>query len=217
MRKAKWWLAWMVIGATAGTVGAIAYTLHQATRLPSWYAQSSVTSATPILPSTSVEAADVSEWALTGDMVERWVADAVANTPLPQPLERSVNQFNATVDSGELKAGTLVNLQNLPLDQLSNEERAWVERAIALVPPLSNREVFVGVELQPLVENGQVMLNDDATLQIGEVRMPLAVAARRLGVSVDEMERSLTQLLRNQGITPESIRIEGDRILINPL
>jgi len=203
-----------------GAVGAIAHSMHQATRLPAWYSrQSSPLAAPDLAPDLArspMPLGDSSGVSLSGVDVEQWVRGAIAQRRVPAALERPVANFSATVEAGELKTGTLINLSDLPTERLGRTEQRLLERAIALAPGLANREVFVGLESQPTLENGRIVLGENATVQIGELRLPLRVVAQRLGVSVADLEQQITEVVRSQGIDPEDLRIEGDRLWLTP-
>lgn len=214
MKKTRWLLLGVVAGAAVGVGVAIAHSMHQATRLPAWYSRpSSPPTASDLAP--SISAGDASGASLSGAEVEQWVRGAIAQRRVQDALERPVANFSATVEAGELKTGTLINLSELPTERLGRTEQRLLERAIALAPGLANREVFVGLESQPTLENGRIVLGDNATVQIGELRLPLRVVAQRLGVSVTDLEQQITELVRSQGIDPADLRIEGDRLWLS--
>ena len=110
----------------------------------------------------------------------------------------------------------MINLADLPLDQLSDRDRSRVNHLLSLVPGLNEQQVFIGLESSPEIRNGRLELEGNTTVRIGQLRLPLNVVAQQLGVSVDDLETQVTDLLQREGISLEEIRVEGDRLYLVP-
>jgi len=210
MKKSALLMVWMTVGALVGSVVAIAYSLRQATQLPDWYlSRSSQRDA-----ATEIAAARPGELVLGSPQIQELVQGAIARQDLPPEWQEPAANFSATVQNGRLETGTVVNLSDLPLEELDERDRDRVERILSLVPGASGRDLFVGLETSPQVKDGRLELDGNTAVRLGQLRLPLNVVAQQFGISVDDLESELTEALQREGIALEQIRIEGDRIHI---
>ncbi|MBW4654226.1 MAG: hypothetical protein KME20_14495 [Kaiparowitsia implicata GSE-PSE-MK54-09C] len=204
-------LGWVIIGSVVGGVAAATMSVHQASQVPDWYAETAPADVPE--PERSVESSlPADAVALSSAELQEWVEGTVANSS-PE-LRRTAEQLNTRIEDGRLKTGTVVNLSELPIDQLRGRERELVERAVNLVPGLSNRDVFVGLEGSPSIENGQLSLDRDMVVKVGNLSLPLSVVAQQLGLSLSELEQRINQELQAKGVDIGSVEVVGDRLVI---
>ncbi len=204
-------LGWVVIGSVVGGVAAATVSVHQASQVPDWYADT-LSADVPELEQSVESSLPTDTVTLSSTQLQEWVEGAIANSS-PE-LQRTAEQFNTRIEDGRLKTGTVVNLSELPIDQLQGRERELVERAVNLVPGLSNREVFVGLEGSPSIEDGQLSLNQDMVVKVGNLSLPLSVVAQQLGLSLSELEQRINQELQAKGVDIGSVEVVGDRLVI---
>lgn len=215
MKKTGFLLLWMVMGALIGSVFAIAYSVRQATQLPDWYAAKTLESSTSaVIPATETGAD--SEVVLSSAEVEQLLQEAIAAQSLPLEWQEPAANLSTSVENGRLETGTVVNLADLPLEQLSDRDRNRVEQLLSIVPALNEQQLFIGLESSPQIRDGRLELEGNTTVRVGQLRLPLDVVAQQFGISVDELETQLTESLESQGVALEQIRIEGDRLYLVP-
>lgn len=208
-------MLWMVLGALIGSVFAIAYSVRQATQLPDWYAAKTLeSSSSAVIP--TMETRSDAEVVLSSAQVEELLQEAIATQPLPSEWQEPAANLSASVEDGRLATGTVVNLADLPLEQLSDRDRSRVEQLLSLVPALNEQQLFIGLESSPQIRDGRLELDGNTTVRVGQLRLPLDVVAQQFGVSVDELETKLTEAIESRGIALEQIRIEGDRLYLVP-
>jgi len=196
-----------------GSVAAIAYSLRQATQVPAWYgAQTSSSAASQVIP----EVQEGAEVVLSAAQVDQLVQEAIARQPLPPQWQEPVANLSTTVEDGRLEAGTVVNLADLPLETLNQRERERVEQILSMVPGLDQRDLYIGLETRPQIQDGRVELDGNTMVRVGQLRMPLGAVAQQFGFSVDDLESSMMELLQQEGIALDQLRIEGDRIYLQP-
>ncbi|MBD1910969.1 hypothetical protein [Leptolyngbya sp. FACHB-16] len=215
MNKSGFFMLWMVMGALVGSVFAIAYSVRQATRLPDWYVAQTIESSNSAITSAS-EAQSDAEVVLSSAQVEQLLQEAIASHVVPSEWQEPAANLSATVKNGRLETGTVVNLAELPLDKLSDRDRLRVEQLLSMVPGLDEQQLFIGLESSPQIRNGRLELEGNTSVRVGRLQLPLDVVAQQFGVSVDDLETQLMELLQQQGISLEQIRIEGDRIYLAP-
>ena len=116
----------------------------------------------------------------------------------------AVRASRAVYEDGQLEIGVILDLQRLPKDQLKARERARYERAVERFPGIMQRDVWVGVEDEPLSVAGYLALSPEAEVRVGKLRYSLDGAARRLGMTPIELRLELNRALRRLGfVDPE--------------
>jgi hypothetical protein len=218
-------LALIFSGALVGTTTAVYYYWSQATRLPTWYTQQA---ATPPTEETLDEArarimqrltvtrdegagAEV-EGNLDSTEFNQLLMGAIADDSAYRPLLETAKGFNTSIEGDRLKTGAVVNLADLSA-QLQPQQQEVLQRLTEQFPDLVNRDVYVGIEGQPVVENNQLQLDDSTVVQIGELQMPLSQVASQLGISEAQL-RDLSVGLAIGDINIEDIEFADNQALI---
>lgn len=116
------------------------------------------------------------------------------------PGESAVRASRAIYEDGALEAGVILDLSRLPEDQLSPKNKDLFDRALRNFPGLSKRDVYVGIDDQPIIEGGVPRLSDDPRIQVGKLRYSLDKAARKLGMAPEELRRELDRELERMGL-----------------
>jgi hypothetical protein len=219
MKKQLVWVVGILAGVAIGALAATALSMRQVSQVPDWYAPKSPAMTPPPDPTPlSPEAVErlVTSGApveLDGPQVNQIVAAAIAQTPEGQELLQ--NGFSTTVEDGKIKGGVVVNLSELPTDSMTEQERAALDRVLAFVPALGRRGVYLGIEGSPTVQDGKLRLDENMTVKVGNLSLPLSVVASQLGLSLAELEERINAEVASRGLELRSVRVEGDRLIIN--
>ncbi|MBE9177070.1 hypothetical protein IQ268_00585 [Oculatella sp. LEGE 06141] len=217
-------IALIISGGIVGAATAVYYYWSQATRLPAWYSTQDV-----VVPTEeTIEAArdrvtqrltiasdraEVDE-ALDSAEFNELMMTAIADNSSYSPLLAGAKGFNTTIEGDQLRTGAVVNLADISPNQLQPREREFLQRLTDTFPDLVDREIYVGLEGQPTVANDVLMLDDSTTIQIGELKFPLAEVANRLGISEQELRHGITVGLGVGGVDISEIEFSGDRALV---
>ncbi|MEM9454903.1 MAG: hypothetical protein AAGF11_12040 [Myxococcota bacterium] len=111
----------------------------------------------------------------------------------------------AVYEDGRLEVGVILDLSRLPQDKLRARDRQRYDQAVANFPGITKRDVWVGVEDEPLSVGGYLQLSPQAEVRVGTLTYSLASAAERLGMSEMEMRLELNRELRRLGfVDPEA-------------
>ncbi|UJB70540.1 hypothetical protein HRE53_05465 [Acaryochloris sp. 'Moss Beach'] len=177
-----------------GGGGWLAYTWQQVTHLPDWYTRESTPETAPstLLPTQIDDPAEIESLAFgLHQKVDRVLSTTASQTPEVQLTAQEFNQFvvtslpaqarspkvitsvkamNTKIEAGQLQTGIVVDTSTLPLDQLPSEYQATVKGLLQSFPVLQDKEIYVGVEGKPQVQQGKVVLGEDARLVVGNVR-----------------------------------------------
>ncbi|WP_299493801.1 hypothetical protein [Acaryochloris sp. IP29b_bin.137] len=196
-----------------GGGGWLAYTWQQVTYLPDWYTRQSTPETVPstLLPAQVDEPAEIE--GLTFGLqqkVDRVLSTTSVQTPEVQLTAQEFNQFvvtslpaqarspqvisavkamNTQIEADRLKTGIVVDTSALPLDQLPSEYRATVKGLLQSFPVLQDKEIYVGVEGKPQVQEGKVVLGEDVRLVVGNVRFSYADIRDRINLPPNLLDK----------------------------
>ncbi|UBF27686.1 hypothetical protein K9N68_07150 [Kovacikia minuta CCNUW1] len=131
-----------------------------------------------------------------------------------QTLAKAIKGVNTTVQDGKIESGAVVNLGSVPIDQLSSNERSFVTKLIETFPVLGDRNVYIGIEGKPSVVNGQVMLNDNTRIKIGDLSFSPAELSQRLGIPEDQIRQRIHLEVQLGRLKVSDIQLEGDRAVV---
>ena len=212
--------------AAAVIGGGLGYTAMQTASLPDWYSQETsnlgasdpvvvepVSNETETASSLQLEPGDV---AISSGELNQMVTDAIANEPYAAPLLEIAKGVNTSIEKGRIESGLVMNLSEVPLENLPAEGQQAVEQLAQKFPLLANRDVYIGLEGRPEMVDGVLSL-DDTHLKVGQMKLPVGAIAGQLGLSQEEIEQQLGVLLRQQGIAPEAVQIVDGQLVISGL
>ncbi|MEL6489304.1 MAG: hypothetical protein AAFQ95_05010 [Cyanobacteria bacterium J06621_3] len=162
----------------------------------------------------AVEPGDI---VITEDELNQLVTDAIAAQPRTAPILDIAKDINTTLDDGRIESSMVVNINELPLEELPPEAQAAVDQMTTTFPFLANRDVYLGIEGSPTVtDEGNISLTD-AHIKFGQLKLPVSNVAGQIGISQADIEQQLNAVLAQQGLTPESIEIVDEQIVIRGL
>ncbi|ESA37570.1 hypothetical protein N836_35990 [Leptolyngbya sp. Heron Island J] len=142
------------------------------------------------------------------------VNDALLSQPQAAQLLANAQSLQTILKGDRIETGAVLNLAELPRDGLSDELQAGLDQLMQAVPMLTNRDIYIGVIARPQVQDGQISLDQDLGLRIGQFTLPLADVAEQLGFSTHEIEQRLNDLLNQQGLTLDNIEILNEQLVI---
>lgn len=117
----------------------------------------------------------------------------------------AVRASRAVYERGHLEIGVILDLSRLPRDKLKPKDRQRYERAVANFPGITKRDVWVGVEDEPIRVDGYLQLSTEAEVRVGTLTYSLASAAERMGMSQMQLRMEINRELRRLGLTdPEA-------------
>lgn len=212
----------LLLGALAA-----AYLWRQATALPDWYEDASVS----VPPDSEGDGSpEVAEFVPTPEAsgaaaeVTPPAGDPPpppgASSPKPRTKRKEVRNFHtrglpagtqtpikasrAVLENGELEAGVVLDLSRIPRDGLVPRDRELYDRAVQSFPALARRDVYVGIEDRPQIQDGAVKLGSNPKIRVGNLRYSLERAAANLGMSEQELRREFDRELGRLGLAADA-------------
>lgn len=129
-------------------------------------------------------------------------------------LGRAVKGVNTTVQDGKVESGAVVNLADVPMQQLPSHEQSVLAKMRAAFPEMTDRNLYIGIEGKPSVKNGQVKLDDDMRVRIGNLSFTPAELSQRLGIPEDQIRKQIGLQLQLGNLKVDNFELLGDRAVI---
>lgn len=145
--------------------------------------------------------------------LNQMVTDAIASQSYTAPILDAAQNINTAIKKGRIESGAVINLANLPLEALPAEGKQAVEQLTQTFPFLANRDVYVGIEGKPKIVDGALSL-DDTHIKLGQLKLPVGSVAKQLGLSQNDIEQQINNLLSQQGLTPNDVKIVDGQLVI---
>lgn len=126
-------------------------------------------------------------------------------------LGGALKQANTTLQNGKVESGAVVNFENVSLEQLPPEERAFLAKVVAAFPELSRQSFYIGVEGTPTVKNGQAQLSDNMRIKLGKLSFTPAELSQRLGIPEAQIRQQLQLQVQLGNLKVDSLPLADDR------
>lgn len=224
----KFWI--LLMCGVAGAVGVPYYFWHQVTQVPTEFRERAIAANTIDLSDQAAlqearqnvqtklaqiqPAADGTvEVELTGAELNDLLASQVASVVEAQNLTPAVKGISTTIADGKIASGAVINLSAVRDKTLNSPGQPILEEITKVLPGLTDREVYVGVEGTPAIETGQLKLAN-TRIRVGNLRFSLADVAQRLGTSEAELQQQLDRQLPLDQLGIQKVELTDDRVQI---
>ena len=128
---------------------------------------------------------------LSEDEVNDLVISTIAKDKNNSKLLASTKALNTTIKNGQLESGGVFNISEVPKEELNQQEKELLEKVIKTFPFLEEKEVYIGVEGKPRVENGQLKLEEETKIKVGNLSFTTSELSERLGIPKEKIEQRL--------------------------
>jgi hypothetical protein len=89
-----------------------------------------------------------------------------------------------------------------------------VGKVLEAFPLLENKEVYIGLSGKPRIENGQLKLDKDTKIKIGNLSLSLSEVSQRLGIPQEEIEQKINQSLQAGNLKINDMELTESKILL---
>jgi hypothetical protein len=202
--------------------GAIAW--QQMTRLPSWYESD----AKPIDNGDRLAAARQVEQklkslqnpdttvSLNNQELNALVGATLEEVSRQAQVPDAVRSIKAEMVEGKLKAGAVIDFAQLRSAELKNGKQTAVLNTLAKLPGVADRQIYVGISSSPTVLDGKFELDPQTQLQIGDLQMSLADAAKYTGVSPDRLQNAINRAIpvAMSGVALQDVKLDNQELVL---
>ena len=145
------------------------------------------------------------------------INEAMLSHPQAAQILGSAKSLQTSLVGESIETGLVLNLAQLPREALSADLQAGLDQLMGVAPMLTNRDLYVGIVAKPEVRNGQVTLNQDLSLKLGQFTLPMDELAAQMGFSTELVEQHLNAILNQAGIRLETMEILEQKLVIRGL
>ena len=200
-----------------GGGGWLANTWQQVTQLPDWYSRDS-TAAEPkpsVLRSAQVDdPSEVDNLAfklqkkvdrvlmanpsgrqqiptvkLTAQEFNQFVVTSLPTEARSPEVISSVKAINTEIRDSRIKSGVILDTATLPLDQLPPDYRLAVTSLLQSFPALRDKEIYIGMEGQPRLQQRKIVFGENARLVVGNLRFSYGDISDRINIPPEVIEQ----------------------------
>lgn len=142
------------------------------------------------------------------------IHDAIRSQPQAAQLLINDKSLQTSLTENLIETGAILNLSELPRENLSTEIQTGLDQLSSAAPMLANRDIYIGIMARPQVRNGQIALDQDLSLKLGQFTLPMDDVASQMGFSMQSVEQHLNAILSQQGLALETIEIVDKQLVI---
>jgi hypothetical protein len=219
----------VVVGLAAGAGAGAAYYWQRATAVPTWHTPSKAD--THLVNSLSRGSGSLLQTKLAtgegvrydGNRVEivlseaelnQLVVEGLAQSPQTAALLQVAESVSATVEGNRVRGGLVISPADLPTENLPPQAQQAVQQALATVPMLGDRPLYLGIEGSPRIENGRLVLSDDTRIQVGRLNLTVTDVARLTGIDPAQLNEVINLTLPEVGLTLDGLEfVNGEAVL----
>lgn len=151
---------------------------------------------------------------LTNQDVNDFVMTAIAKQKSHSQVLANAQSFHTTIQDGRMESGAVVNFADITKNKLAETERTSVGKVLAAFPFLENKEVYIGLSGRPRIENGQLKLEQDTKIKIGNLSLSLSEVSQKLGIPQEKIEQKLNQSLQAGSLKVNDMELTESKVLL---
>lgn len=192
---------------TTGVISGIYYYWRQATNIPDWYTSQEMknNSINIIAKKDSQQARNIEtevtaikqplgssknvELQLSEKDLNNILASEIAKINNSSKIAEAVKAVKTNIKEGKIEGGAVVNISEIPTAHLRESETAAITRAFKVFPGLENREIYIGIEGKPTIEDGQLKFDNNTRIKIGKLSFTQAELSEKLGIPESQIRQ----------------------------
>jgi hypothetical protein len=79
---------------------------------------------------------------------------------------------------------------------------------------LENKEIYLGLTGKPKIENGQLLLDDNTQVKLGNLSFSISEISQRLGIPQETLQQKLRLSLQTGRLNVSDGTLTGDKVLL---
>lgn len=128
------------------------------------------------------------------------VGEADLNTLVRRALEDSEDgrraldlskELRTEIVEGRVEIGVVINLSEIPPEELTDEERAHIAQVTRFLPFLGEQDLYIGVSGVPVARDGQVTVDRDVKVKLAFLSLPIDEMGELFGVDTAPFRQEL--------------------------
>ena len=220
MRKLLVTILLLLLGGSA----VVYYYVQQATQVPKWYQVKSLIKKEVNLTKKKLESDSLEGKLLKfkrGQEVKLELSSEEINELIKLILLKELgNQhpeglpdgIQAKIENNKLEIGGIVNLATLAQLEMKPHYKAIIEKLVSTFPQFANKDIYLGVYGDPLLNDGKVSLSPESLFKVGNLSFTKGDISQVTGFSEAKVQQKLAVKLRS--ITVKELSIKQDKLNI---
>lgn len=100
-------------------------------------------------------------------------------------------ELRTRIVEGRIEIGLVINLSEIPPEEMTEEERERVGQVTRFLPFLGEQDLYVAVSGVPVASEGVVMVDRDVQVKLAFLTLPIAEMGEMFGVDTEPFRREL--------------------------
>ncbi len=100
-------------------------------------------------------------------------------------------ELRTRIVDGRVEIGLVINLSEIPPEDLTADERERVEQVTRILPFLREQDLYVGVSGVPVASDGRVTVDRDVKVKLAFLSLPIQEMGDLFGVDTEPFRREL--------------------------
>ncbi len=207
------------------------YFWREATQLPAWYVSQPVNNVEKA--NTKVIADQVEqkikaqtdrskqsgnpanvEVNLTSAELNQLVAAKVTEKTEKSHLSQAIKGMNTQITDDRLRTGAVVDLSALKSSEVGDRGKTLLSELTQKFPALADREVYLGLEGKPQIDNGRLKFDATTRVQVGQLSFTVTELADRLGIPEATLLEKINLNLNLNGFQVEAIELKAGKAIL---
>lgn len=141
-----------------------------------------------------------------------YLATILAEKQGRQPLIGAIKAIHTEIQGGKVTSGIVVDFSAVPVEQLPPPHQSVMQNLRYLLPLVGDRDIYLGIEGQPLLKQGRLHWNNRVQINVGGVKFNGSQVAEQLDLPTAKLERPLQLTLGHLQV--HDITFQGEQAII---
>lgn len=124
----------------------------------------------------------------------------------------TVPKLHTTIQQGNIESGTVINLSEIPKNQLTATETDLLKKIQKTFPFLNNQKIYVGIAGQPKIEDGKLKLDNNPQVKLGNLSISLSALSQRLNIPQAQLEQKLNKALQVGSLKVNDLELIDNKV-----
>ncbi len=145
----------------------------------------------------------------TEENINTLIGNEISKNPQISPGVKSVN---TKINKEQIETGIVINLSQIPTDKLSEQDKNALNKITQTFPMIANRDVYIAIVGKPTIENGNLKLDENTQVKIGNFTFKIYDIANQLGMDKEKLKKELNIPLESDKFKLEGIQLQEKQI-----
>jgi hypothetical protein len=151
---------------------------------------------------------------LTSAELSQLVAAKLTEKTEKAHLSQAIKGMDTKIANDRLKTGAVVDLSTIKPNDIGDRGKTLLNEVTQKFPALANREVYIGIEGKPQIDQGHLKFDASTRVQVGQLSFTVTELADRLGIPEATLLEKINLNLDLNGLKVDAIELKGDNAVL---